>query len=290
MAKISYRLIHFFRTCQMTESAHAKLDVLIVGVETKLGQNILSILTQNVPSLKIGAPAQKYGGNLVLPRYLVRGDFSSTTNYQDIFNYATVIVGCLPGYHWSDHHFIDAKMDPEQVVVEYVIRKLGFVPDSLECRQELWGIGFRNFLRICAETENWKRPTFSGTEWNIECKDTLLDRRCPCKYFLTIRNRVLAFFVWLFGLLIKLLCDCYAHSDGSDNKSKWTFKGSASKNVFKKFDFEVFAGEIDSEKLRAALAAIMVTESLRMRDGLPASWLEFNNVRWLKVEFQEPKK
>jgi hypothetical protein len=245
--------------------------VLLLGVETPLGQSVLKRLREKLPILKIAVPVHAYSPAIEIPPYLV--PIGSDT--QSAFKQVNTVVCCCASQlnlkqsaETAGCRFISAFGEYDDVVFQICSRKLRFEPKDWVTRYQtvstfnfsfLWWLAYRAL----------SFPSRSGnSKWEIAVTQN---------YILEFDTFFYAFMVWLLTLILHILARFMHRSSPVRGKSSWRFTGVVEVESID-HTFEARFDCVDDEALRPDLLVCHVLDALSADPNEFGGWSLFDGV------------
>ena len=185
-----------------------KVDLLVLGVESEVGQRFYKILKRNYPLLKVAVIAKEYGPGIDVPSCFVPLDMNSRRQIERAFQLTRAVVICDIKYSTEDiQRAAKRKLiqvsSGHQLVIEAALEKIGFFPQSLELRQDirttsLWSI-------VCgAKALKQPEPLNKQRKWGtqidlVEIQKLRVPVRVECP------GKIWAMIIWFFAFLARFI-------------------------------------------------------------------------------------
>jgi hypothetical protein len=253
-------------------------QVLILGVETKVGQAVLESLRAKVPALKVAVLAKSYPPSIKIPPYLVPR--------KSAFHQVETVVCCSTQALRLEQEatqaacpVINALRTETDVIGKLCATKFGFVPnDRYHSYRSASGIRFWAFLWIA---QRWLRfPSFGANKkWQIEVKSD-----GPFVQAIEFDSIFYAFLFWILGSLAHLLP--VPPESFASSSSAWRFVGTTRPGE-SEYDFEVEADQIDTEKYLPDFVLSEVFDKLKAKPEEIDTRLLFDGIRLRVVRFEK---
>jgi hypothetical protein len=229
-------------------------QVLILGIETPLGQSVLKRLREQLPILKIAVPADRYSPNLSIPPYALVFGSDRRTAFQEVHT----VVCCSPTYLSDrevaksvDCKFIEICCPYDEVVLQSCTHRLGFEPwGAIDRYQRAASIRFWVFWWLAHELKNG--PEKKNDKWGISVSRG---------HTVEFESVVWAYAFWILAVIVRFVLRGREAGVTVQGKSDWRFVGNV---IIDKGNYEFVAKfrSVDAERLRPDLAVCLVVKAL----------------------------
>ncbi|KAK8875422.1 hypothetical protein M9Y10_005587 [Tritrichomonas musculus] len=179
-------------------------DILILGIETKIGQKIYSLLEQDYSFLSIAVPLSKYSQSIRFPQNQVKINLSSKSSIESIVSSFNLIVAFDKRKQYNElkkeakESFLDVSTFSLQMIIEIFKQKIPI--NSIDSKYELNVQASRsNIFKFIFYPKSDFLPVFSDKSYKVKIKE--ID---PFSNFnLVFSTHILALLFVLFGALFK---------------------------------------------------------------------------------------
>jgi hypothetical protein len=262
-------------------------QVLILGVETALGQSVLKRLREKLPVLKIAVPPHQYSPSIEIPPYVVPEDQSGVLAFKQVHT-----VLCCSMEHLqlkaqatnAGCKFIRICSSYNKVIQRSCFHKLGFRPSgAVSLYQKAGSLGFWAFWWLAHR--NFLRPQEGRNEkWKI-----VIGR----SHSLEFDNLIFAWLFYLIAMIVHFIPYRSHKTCPVPGSSSWRFEGDVDiegHGKSQKHHFEAISDSVDCEVLRLDLAVLLVVKSLGAEPETIDHWTLFDGLNLRLTLQRKPSK
>jgi hypothetical protein len=254
-------------------------QVLILGVETKVGQAVLRCLRKKAPVLKVAVPIGVYPPSIEIPPYLIPPDIA--------FYQVHTVICCSPQSLRSRIDaenaqccFIEALQPETEIIGKICASKFGFEPsDRYSAYQSAAGLGFWAFWFIAQQGVSF--PSIGADQkWLLHVNST------GClQQIIEFDWMIAACLFWLVASLVHFIR--FDPMLPAVSYSAWRFAGTTRMKPARdtEYEFEVRADRIDTEQLLPDFVLAEVFRGLDAHPGEVDSALLFDRLALRVVRF-----
>jgi hypothetical protein len=263
--------------------------VLILGVETPLGQSILDHLQTSFPVLKVAVPARRYSAITSLSPYFLPVSLNSLS---ESFKEVRTVISCSSEYSGAIYReaaaaenctFVDVSSSYRETVLESFLRKLDFEPKTMTAFQSARGISFWGFLSI-ARRHSIPKPRQNRGFWVIDQGIVTLQKRnnqFPIPTALEFGSHFFAMIFWVLAIIVRFISAWLKFESRDSSASNWRFIGVTEEHG-QDYEFEIEAPAVEEGDLRPDLCVIKIVDALGVHPDEACDWPAFER---LKLKF-----
>lgn len=251
-----------------------KFQVLILGIETKIGQEVYYKLKNSLPHVKICVPSIIYSENTDIPSNMIPLSTKNKSQLVSTFSkFVQIIVLCSNKYYTQEiieaaketnTCFINAIDNYSQTVIESVERKMVFNPSQMQAYQYANETSILCLLRIALQQAYNLPIKTDDHEWIFKQDDCYINGKTINRN-LVFKNCIFAYFFYFCSIILRLIFPL--NKNILKGNSKWKFIGETIENK-KRYKFVIETGNVNADYLRADLVTVKINEKLDVINGI----------------------
>ncbi|OHT16815.1 hypothetical protein TRFO_12892 [Tritrichomonas foetus] len=184
-------------------------DILILGIESNIGQRIWTIIKQDFSFLSVAVPMSKYSNSIEIPNNQVRLDFNKDQILKNVISSFKIIIVCKnTNYNKIENFakeqnvkFIKAYHFTPQIVIDVVVRKLGL--NDLEIKQLEIPATSKNVFKFLFLDKKDFLPISQNGKKLIRIGEIHLSTK-NINFYLTFSFGFTAYLFFILGIFLKL--------------------------------------------------------------------------------------
>ena len=252
---------------------------MILGPDTRIGQDIIKKINEHFHFLKIAIPTGIYKEPIVLPPYQIALNLNNTEQLVSNFQLTEVVVSCSPQYSTetvktaaskASAKFVNACYSYPQAVIEAACYRLPFQPTVMDATQSAAGCSLTDLWNVSHQMTLLPRPYVSDGRWLIDQGTVSLEEISVAHCF-QFTSRIWAVLFWLLSMILRVIFPIIHDKKPYMSTSSWKFSGRSIEH-HQEYKFKAVAECVDAELIRPDLALRKVLDALGISRSESHDW------------------
>lgn len=268
-----------------------RFNMLILGPETKIGQELIKKINDHFHFLTIAVPTGNYKGQLILPSYQIALNYLNTEQLAKDFSLAEVVVSCSAAFNTetikqaairASSSFVNACFSYPQTIIEAACYRLPFRPTIMEASQSSGGCSLPDMWTISHQLTTIPSPRKIDGIWYLEQATVPLEE-ISVVHRIQFKNQLQARLFYFFILFLRIIFPIFSDRKTYSSTSKWWFSGKCLEH-HQEYIFKAYADGVEPDLLRPDLALIKILDALKISRS---EWHDWGCCKEMKVRLLE---